>query len=322
MRFISRTLGFLCNVFKMGLVRVRLGGRGTFSRDNCGCGRGWKMGKFDVRYCLKISVRTIHGLLTAGVISSLIYYKTGLQAAITSGDILYCLSFFTTVIFSLTMYYISCLMDPGYVAIPTSIHNNNNVNSDEEDGPVHDEMSLMPDERVALRECGFCGCMQPLRARHCEDCDRCIRKFDHHCPWLDTCVGEGNHRFFLMFVISKAIATTWATIIIWQALEFHTGWSEWLKTNAILLLDLCITVTVTVILTILGGLHTYLMAINSTTWEMISRERISYLKNLEDDINPFHEGYFCNIYRFLFSKSHRSWEGIYKRNARSKDINI
>ena len=66
-----------------------------------------------------------------------------------------------------------------------------------------------------LRRCGYCNIIQPLRAKHCEDCNRCVHRYDHHCPWLGNCVGERNHRFFWAFLLFEASLIGWSAEIGW-----------------------------------------------------------------------------------------------------------
>jgi len=32
--------------------------------------------------------------------------------------------------------------------------------------------------------CSKCEAVKPPGAHHCRICGRCIKKMDHHCPWL------------------------------------------------------------------------------------------------------------------------------------------
>ena len=47
-------------------------------------------------------------------------------------------------------------------------------------------------EGQVIFKCPKCCSIKPERAHHCSVCQRCIRKMDHHCPWVNNCVGEGK----------------------------------------------------------------------------------------------------------------------------------
>lgn len=50
--------------------------------------------------------------------------------------------------------------------------------------------------------CTTCLIVAPLRSNHCRDCNNCVERFDHHCPWLGNCIAKRNYKFFYLFVVS------------------------------------------------------------------------------------------------------------------------
>lgn len=63
-----------------------------------------------------------------------------------------------------------------------------------------------------LKPC--CSCVA-LRAgvHHCATCDACIAGPDHHCRFLGTCIGKGNRRVFVAFLLAACVSCSSAAAL-------------------------------------------------------------------------------------------------------------
>eukprot|EP00347_Sterkiella_histriomuscorum_P004954 403358448 len=55
------------------------------------------------------------------------------------------------------------------------------------------------------RYCETCNLIRPPKASHCGICDNCVKCFDHHCTFVNNCIGVRNMRIFVIFVYTTFI---------------------------------------------------------------------------------------------------------------------
>lgn len=251
-----------------------------------------------------VFVRATHTLLTWAITLTLFLHNTDLRKCEEQGELLLPLLFLLLVVLSVLMYFAVSLMDPGFVV------------SDAAKGCAEETESMIPQSSTPrLRRCGYCLLQQPMRAKHCQTCKRCVRRFDHHCPWIENCVGERNHRWFVVYLVVQLLALLWALHIALSGISPRVTWELWFRANGFLLASLAVCGIFSVVVLLLLGCHLYLVSINCTTWEFMSRHRISYLKNCGNEENPFDRGVFCNLWDFFCICRTVMWEQMYHRNA-------
>ena len=62
--------------------------------------------------------------------------------------------------------------------------------------------------------CRTCGIRKIARSKHCSMCNVCVPLFDHHCIWLNQCVGELNYRYFLGFLVAHIAFFGYAVYVL------------------------------------------------------------------------------------------------------------
>ncbi|CAL8099320.1 unnamed protein product [Orchesella dallaii] len=84
-------------------------------------------------------------------------------------------------------------------------------------GPGYLPLGWEPKDESAkskLQYCVVCKGYKAPRAHHCRKCGRCVMKLDHHCPWINSCVGHENHSHFVFFLVSAIMGCSQATVIL------------------------------------------------------------------------------------------------------------
>ncbi|PNT75178.1 hypothetical protein BRADI_1g28380v3 [Brachypodium distachyon] len=144
----------------------------------------------------------------------------------------------------------------------------------------------------ASRYCSRCQNGKPPRCHHCSICDRCVLKMDHHCVWVVNCVGARNYKYFLLFLVYTFLETVLDTLVLLPS--FITFFRDESRRSssasdvAILFLAFVLNLAFALSLLIFIGMHTSLVASNTTSIEVYERKKtvswqydLGWRKNLE-----------------------------------------
>jgi len=78
--------------------------------------------------------------------------------------------------------------------------------------------------------CRTCNLLKPARSKHCSICKGCVAKLDHHCIFINNCVGRGNQHWFLLLLVLTGLQTLYgglvgASLVVAKIRVRDTGWA-------------------------------------------------------------------------------------------------
>ncbi|KAF6150318.1 hypothetical protein GIB67_034017 [Kingdonia uniflora] len=202
---------------------------------------------------------------------------------------------FTTIAFmSVVTYVIAITKDPGRV--PESFV----PDIEDSETPIHEIKRKGGD----LRFCQKCSCYKPPRAHHCRVCKRCVLRMDHHCIWINNCVGHANYKIFFVFNIYAVIACIHSLVLLVGSSVHSNGEDEQQSESSlrtIYIISAVVLVPLTMALSVLLGWHIFLISSNKTTIEYHEGVRAMWLAKKVGNIyqHPYDLGPYDNLTSIL-----------------------
>eukprot|EP00300_Choanocystis_sp_HF-7_P030698 c39596_g1_i1.p1 GENE.c39596_g1_i1~~c39596_g1_i1.p1 ORF type:complete len:280 (+),score=61.26 c39596_g1_i1:54-893(+) len=126
----------------------------------------------------------------------------------------------------------------------------------------------------SIRYCNKCRGFKPDRTHHCRVCKRCYVKMDHHCPWVNNCVGYRNYKLFLLFITYSLFCVIFVFV---STLTLIPSFFASAPTTdvIIVLIDCIVTGILGLILTGFVSFHYFLVTHNYTTIEFLEKRGCS-----------------------------------------------
>ncbi|KAL4648838.1 palmitoyltransferase ZDHHC15 isoform X1 [Arapaima gigas] len=155
----------------------------------------------------------------------------------------------------------------------------------------------------AIRFCDRCQVIKPDRCHHCSVCETCVLKMDHHCPWVNNCVGFSNYKFFLLFLAYSMLYCVFIAATSFQYfLKFWLGELPNGPAKFHVLFLMFVALMFFVSLMFLFGYHCWLVAKNRSTLEAFSAP----VFQSGPDKNGFNLGFHKNLLQ-VFGEERKLW---------------
>ena len=186
-----------------------------------------------------------------------------------------------------TFWALASFKDPGFLVRHVKGTNPNKV-GELKFMPMEGVEKLRKDYETALANadtkanlCLTCEIVRPLRSKHCSICDKCCHGFDHHCPWVNNCVGRRNYGYFLLFLVFTIFTSfSFNNLGFSYLCSLDGGNSLWgaVKRHTQFALFLMHYIFYALFALALLGTHWQFLGEGNTTNEVINVSRYSYLQ--------------------------------------------
>lgn len=160
-----------------------------------------------------------------------------------------------------------------------------------------------------IAACFWCQLVQPDRCYHCHQCNRCILKRDHHCPWFNTCVGFVNQKYYLLLLVyvqvylivglaSKTVSMLRNSDSIVE--KGRDGWFQFVNFHFAFVFDACLALPIQLLIVN----NFYLACNNLTHIEYVYPPRLA-----ENVLGPL-----------MFQRSLKSTESVFDLGSACKNL--